>query len=549
MVKKKDIYDKIVHALSIFIDEIETKAKNNILDDNLFSEDFIKDLLNVCMGWDLVNLNTDVNNFPGIDLGDRERRIGVQITSTKTSKKIIDSLDAIVDNKVDNDFDEIYFLILGRKQNSYAVDFMKYSTLDCSENNIWDILDIGKWCAHYDTVHMEQVWNVIQKEIVVEDSKIIIPIDVKKNIFELKNVVHMILEMASQLRQTHYIVDDHAYEIERTLGKLDEVFPYLDENTYLVCKEILEEGLELGNIVKRYQKWEWKIEARCIQILYRSLIEKNLQEASILVSNDVLVMKNGIDFIIDGDSLFDRLIALQIDQDILYKQFSVTKFQKIIECSIMRNSKKCIIVFSRDIGKYNDELICRLESEGTKIRIFENRVQTIEFLCEQLRGKFELALISSRSDMLSKVSSDRDQCYLYTVSFKNDLPSHSMPVFFSKGDISERELNKCFNYKECKIVNIEDITESIYKDMIANANDCISHQLRVDWSGDIYISTITGAEEIEDIKFRWESWDAGNGYVGPRAASDHQYIKQSVKSLKKCWEDGVRGYCDYYAII
>lgn len=312
---------------------------------------------------------------------------------------------------------------------------------------------------------------------------------------------------------------------------------------------ILEEGLELGNIVKRYQKWEWKIEARCIRILDRSLIEKNLQEVSELVSNNILGMKNGVDIIIDGDSLFDRLIALQIDQDILYKQFSVTKFQKIVERSIMRNSKKCIIAFSKDIGQYNDELISRLESEGTKVRSFENRTQTIEFLSEQLRGKIELTLISSRGDILRKVSSDRDQCYLYTVSFKNDLPSHFMPVFFSKGDISEIELNNCFNYKECKIVNIKDITESIYKDMIANANDCISHQLRVGWSGDVYISTITGAEEIEDVKFRWESWDAGNGYTGPRAASDHEYIKQSVKSLKQCWEDGVRGYCDYYAII
>ena len=107
--QKKDIYDKIVHALSIFIDEIETKAKNNLLDDNVFSEDFIKDLLNVCMGWNLVNLNEDVNGFPGIDLGDKERHIGVQITSTKTSKKIIDSLDTIVDNKVDSEFNEIYF--------------------------------------------------------------------------------------------------------------------------------------------------------------------------------------------------------------------------------------------------------------------------------------------------------------------------------------------------------------------------------------------------------------------------------------------------------
>ena len=45
-------------------------------------------------------------------------------------------------------------------------------------------------------------------------------------------------------------------------------------------------------------------------------------------------MKNGVDIIIDGDSLFDRLIALQIDQDILYKQFSVTKFRKLLSVAL-----------------------------------------------------------------------------------------------------------------------------------------------------------------------------------------------------------------------
>ena len=549
MIKKRDTYDKIVHALSIFIDEIETKAKNNLLDDNVFSEDFIKNLLNVCMGWELVNLNTDINSFPGIDLGDKKRHIGVQITSTKTSKKIIDSLDTIVEKKVDSDFNEIYFLILGRKQNSYAVDFTKYSTLDCSKNNIWDILDIGKWCAHYDEVHMKQVWDVIQRELVVGDSKTMIPLEVKKNIFELKNVVHMILEMADQLKQTHYAVDNHVDKIENILDKLDGVFSYLDENTYLVCKEILEEGLFLENIIKINQKWEWEIESRCNWILDRSLIEKNLQEALDLVSNDILEMKNGVDIIIDGDSLFDRLIALKIDRDILYKQFSITKFQKIIAHSIMRNCRKYVIVFSKDIGQYDDNLICRLESEGTKIRIFESRIHTIEFFSERLRKQVDLVLISSGDDILQKLAFDWAPRYLYTVSFKKDLPSYSMPVFFSKGDISEMELNECFNYKEHKTINIKNITESIYKDMIANANDCISHQLRVDWSGNVYISSITGAKEIENIKFRWESWEAGNGYVGPRAASDHEYIKQSVKSLKQCWEDGVCGYCDYYEIM
>ena len=549
MIKKKDIYDKIVHELSVYANDIEAKAENNLLDDNVFSEDFIKDLLNICMGWNLINLNTDKNRFPGIDLGDKERRIGVQVTSTKTSKKISDSLDKIVSNNVDMNYNEIYFFILGRKQDSYSVDFTKYETLDCSENNIWDVSDIIAWCAHYDSIHMEQVWNIIKREIVMDDEKSGIPIEIKKGILELKNAIHKVFEVSNQLIQTHYASEEYLDESNKSLGELDKMLPYLDENTYITCKEVLEEGLELGKALHTYQKWEWKIEAKCICIMYKVLVEKNLQEASELIANDILGLKNGIDIVIDGDNLFDRLTELKIDNDILYKQFSVMKFQKVIEESIFRKSKKCMIVFSKDNSHYSKQVICRLEAEGTQVVTFDNRAQSIEFVCEQIKRTFELVLITSREDMVSTVSAHKDDCYLYTVSFVNDLPARSVPIFFSKGDITSIELNRCFNYNECKTINIKNITEAIYKDMLANANDCIAHQLRVDWSGDVYISTITGAEEIDDVKFRWESWDPGNGYAGPCAASDYEYVRQSVASLKKCWEDDIRGYCDYYAIL
>lgn len=550
MIKKKDIYDKIVHELSLFVNEIEVKAENNLLDDNVFSEDFIKDLLNTCMGWNLLNLNTDTSRFPGIDLGDKERHIGVQVTSTKTSKKISDSLDKITNNNVDKDFNEIYFFILGKKQNSYSVNFAQYDTLDCSESNIWDISDIIAWCAHYDAVHMEKVWNVIKREIAVDSSEPNnIPIEIKKGILELKNTIHKIFETCSQLIQTHYASKNHVSEIKESLDKLDQMLPYLDESTYITCKEVLEDGLELGKIIQSFQKWEWKIEAKCNRILFNVLLEKNLQEASELIANNISGLQNGIDIIIDGDNLFGRLTELKIDKDILYRQFSVIKFQKIVENAILRKSRKCIIVFSKDTSDYKKEVINRLEAEGTQIEVFEDRLHTIEYIYEQLKRTFELVLICSSEDMMSKVSLEKDNCYLYSISFDNDLPTRSVPNFFSKGNISSIMLNHCFNYNEGITVNIRNITETIYRDMLANANDCISHQLRVDWSGDVYISTITGAEEIDDVKFRWESWDSGNGYVGPLAASDHDYVKQSVASLKKCWEDEIRGYCDYYSIL
>lgn len=549
MIKKKDVYDRIVHELSVFVNDIEGKTENNLLDDNVFSEDFIKDLLNACMGWNLINLNTDTSRFPGIDLGDKERHIGVQVTSTKTSKKVTDSLNKIVNNNVNKNYNEIYFFILGRKQSNYSVDFAKYDILDCSEDNIWDFSDVIAWCAHYDSIHMEQVWNVIEREIVVNNEKSVIPIKIKKDILELKNIVHKVLDISSQLIQTHYTTEKYIDEINRSLGELDQMLPYLDERTYTTCKEVLEEGLELGKSLQIYQKWEWKIEVKCICIRDKALVEKNLQEASELIADNFPGLQNGIDIVIDGDSLFDRLIGLKINEDILCKQFSVMRFQKVIEDSILRKSKKCIIAFSMDNIHYNKDLIYRLKTESTQVLTYQNRMQIIEFMRKQIKGTFELVLVSSREDMMSKALLEKDNCYLYTVSFENDLPAHSIPIFFSKGNITLKELNSCFNYNECKTVNIKNITEDIYKDMLANANDCIVHQLRVDWSGNVYISTITGAEEIDDVKFRWESWDPGNGYVGPRAASDDEYVKQSVASLKKCWEKEVRGYCDYYNIL
>lgn len=548
MIKKREFYDRIVHELSIFATEIEEKAANNLLDDNVLSEDFIKDLLNVCKGWNLVNLNTETKKYPGIDLGDKKKRIGVQVTSTKTSKKIIDSLDTIVRNNVDKDYDEIYFFVLGKKQKSYTVDFTTYDMIDCSENNVWDFSDVISWCTHYDSNHIEKVWNIIKREIAVNDTKDRLSIEIKKDIIELKRVINKIFTTADCLLQTHNASITYMEECKEVLKKLDQMISYLDENTYLTCKDVLEDGLKLGRTLQHCQRWGWGIQAKCLNIMDKSLIEKNIQEALELITNDISGMQNGINIVIDGDCIVDRLMSQKIDKDILYKQFSVAKFQKVLENIILRKGKKCIITFSKDNVNYNKEFVQRLEAEATTVVVYENREETVENVCEWMSSTFEYALISARNDILNNALIKKDNYYLYTVSFENDLPATTVPLFFSIGNMELREINCCFNYEECKAINVKKITEEIYKDMLANANDRIPHQLRVDWSGEVYISTITGAEDIDGVKFRWESWDPGNGYVGPRAASDQKYVKQSVEQIKKCWEDGIRGYCDYYAI-
>lgn len=93
--------------------------------------------------------------------------------------------------------------------------------------------------------------------------------------------------------------------------------------------------------------------------------------------------------------------------------------------------------------------------------------------------------------------------------------------------------------------NMNTLTREELKDLIGNADDNYNTQIRVWENGDIYISRTVGAEDIEGLRFRFESFDAGNGYVGQKAANDPRYIDETYQSLKECWKQGRTGYIDY----
>lgn len=94
--------------------------------------------------------------------------------------------------------------------------------------------------------------------------------------------------------------------------------------------------------------------------------------------------------------------------------------------------------------------------------------------------------------------------------------------------------------------NIDALTLELFKDLIASADDSHDNQIRVTEDGELYISSVVAADNIEGLRFRFETFDAGNEYVGESAASDDKYIKKMYEAVMKCWEKGRRGYIDYY---
>lgn len=69
----------------------------------------------------LRNLNyTEYFNYPGVDLGDAEAKVGIQVTSTASSDKIKDTLTKFINHELYKKYDRLIIYILTEKQSSYA---------------------------------------------------------------------------------------------------------------------------------------------------------------------------------------------------------------------------------------------------------------------------------------------------------------------------------------------------------------------------------------------------------------------------------------------
>lgn len=98
--------------------------------------------------------------------------------------------------------------------------------------------------------------------------------------------------------------------------------------------------------------------------------------------------------------------------------------------------------------------------------------------------------------------------------------------------------------------DVNTITYEQFKDLIANGDDSHDNQIRVTKSGIVFLSEDTvGADQIEDIAFRFESFDAENDYIGKAASEDENHVSQMYNALKSNWDDNCpKTYIDDWRI-
>lgn len=115
MIKREELIQKFNTGMSVLCAYIHLNNSCKLHDINIDAEFFIRDLLRIIFGWDIVNANSMIPDCPGYDLINKRDKIIVQVTSTDRPDKVIDTLKTI-GNMVQCDPElagyTLYFVIL-----------------------------------------------------------------------------------------------------------------------------------------------------------------------------------------------------------------------------------------------------------------------------------------------------------------------------------------------------------------------------------------------------------------------------------------------------
>ena len=160
--RQLQVENQLRDVVSRIIVQVELATAQGRTDINLALEDaFIPILRSVFNLPHLINLNRKQKNFPGIDLGDDHDRVAFQVTSTTGLEKVKFTIGQFMGRSYYNTFDELYVLMLGKKQASYsqsAVNTLLTEdfSFDCTKHII-DLSDILRMVATLRLAAQERV--------------------------------------------------------------------------------------------------------------------------------------------------------------------------------------------------------------------------------------------------------------------------------------------------------------------------------------------------------------------------------------------------------
>ncbi len=166
-----DFYMSIIEReFYVLQHRILIRSELNVLNLNLRSEDFYRELFNKIYGYNLVNANILEQNATSIDLIDNSKKIVLQITSTVSKQKIETTLSKSVFQDKYAGY-KLYFMFIGNK-----ADKLKNKTYNNPYNvpfdpklDIYDVDIILKKIHSLDIDEMKAAYDLVVKYLKFPD--------------------------------------------------------------------------------------------------------------------------------------------------------------------------------------------------------------------------------------------------------------------------------------------------------------------------------------------------------------------------------------------
>ena len=148
--------------LGTLVSSVEIAIRNNLSSSNVVAETTLAGLLNLVYGWDLVNANAISQNYPGVDLIDKDRNIAVQVTSTRSVEKVRHTLTEVA--KLGVTFDHLIILII---TNQSPTREMKACAVDgySGSMEIWNIPEVFRVAKELGAGKLEKITEYMAKEL------------------------------------------------------------------------------------------------------------------------------------------------------------------------------------------------------------------------------------------------------------------------------------------------------------------------------------------------------------------------------------------------
>lgn len=133
-------------------------------DGNKILETIVRRTFNALFGWELVNLNSETANFPAADLGDRKRRLAIQVTNEASSQKVTTTTTKAQDHQLDHDFDKLIIFFLLPQKPGYPKNFIQ--PVSGLKIEVWDNADVVKQALEIEDLDaIKRALDVLSEEM------------------------------------------------------------------------------------------------------------------------------------------------------------------------------------------------------------------------------------------------------------------------------------------------------------------------------------------------------------------------------------------------